>query len=545
IFDKIKSMKKIITAIVFCFLFSECFSQAGEWVWIKGSNVGNQPGNFGVQGVPGPANNPPGVYEPCEWIDLNGNLWILGGMNSNAEPYGDLWKYDPLSNEWTWMKGPGILNPLPVYGIQGVSSPLNNPGGTYYGVTSFIDLQGNLWMFDGRLWRYDISTNEWTWMKGSGWQGVYGIQGVPDTANYPGGRSECVSGWTDIAGDLWLFAGAGGFNQEPLNDLWRYTISTNTWTWMKGDSTVSGIGNYGTMGIENAANNPPARYAYTNWKDSAGNLWFFGGGLYDSLGNRHTLNDLWRYNPVTNNWTWMSGSDTLDAAGIYGIKCNGDSSTIPGSRFESPAGITDSNNDFWLFGGFSWPDGRNDLWKYCVASGEWTWISGDSIGDPAGNGGTLGVSSPANKPDCRIGGVAWFDGNNHIYIFGGQGLGGRYSDLWKYTIDTACGACPIGTGTGENNPPEADELFVFPNPANSSFTISFSSAGSQIAELRIYNTLGNRVYFSEEESAAGKFEKEINVEKWSSGIYFLSVWTPSERVKTGGRILSRKIVVSR
>ncbi|MEP7170760.1 MAG: hypothetical protein ABI855_15435, partial [Bacteroidota bacterium] len=95
-------MKKIITVFIFCFLFGECFSQAGEWVWIKGDSVPNQAGSYGVQGVPGPTNNPPSLYEPCEWTDLNGNFWLFGGLDKVQNGNADLWKYDPTVNEWTW-----------------------------------------------------------------------------------------------------------------------------------------------------------------------------------------------------------------------------------------------------------------------------------------------------------------------------------------------------------------------------------------------------------------------------------------------------------
>ena len=135
--------------------------------------------------------------------------------------------------------------------------------------------------------------------------------------------------------------------------------------------------------------------------------------------------------------------------------------------------------------------------------------------------------------------MGWKDNNGNFYFFGGttHSQGTFYNDLWKYTIDTTCGVCPNITGMDENNPPEADELLVFPNPTNSSLTISFSSFEKQSIELRIYNTLGKQIYFSKEEIIKGKFEKEINVEKWSEGIYFL-------QLKIKDEIINRKIIIS-
>ena len=184
-------MKKILFILfIFCFNFS--FSQnPGEWVWLRGDSLGVA--NFGIQGVPSALNNPPLVYEACEWTDFNGNFWLYSGDGTAA-----LWKYDPITNEWTWMKGPNISGYPGSYGIQGISDPGNCPPSPLYGSITFIDNQGDLWLFGGgsienNLWRYKISTNEWTWMKGPGstyQAGIYGTQGVPDPANNPEARQE-------------------------------------------------------------------------------------------------------------------------------------------------------------------------------------------------------------------------------------------------------------------------------------------------------------------------------------------------------------------
>ncbi len=48
-------------------------------------------------------------------------------------------------------------------------------------------------------------------------------------------------------------------------------------------------------------------------------IWVFGGAGYDSVGNGSTdLNDLWRFDPQTGQWTWMSGSNMAGAKGVYG-----------------------------------------------------------------------------------------------------------------------------------------------------------------------------------------------------------------------------------
>ena len=113
-----------------------------------GDSTTQQPGNFGVQGVPSPTNKPPAFYEACEWTDLQGNFWMYGGV-FDTPPYGDMWKFDPSTNMWTWVKGPGTPYPAPVRGIKGVPAPANTPGSRTYGASTWRDLQGNLWLFGG------------------------------------------------------------------------------------------------------------------------------------------------------------------------------------------------------------------------------------------------------------------------------------------------------------------------------------------------------------------------------------------------------------
>lgn len=439
--------KSILVKLIGAFLFSFCcfhfaFAQPGEWTWMHGTTFTFSPGNFGVQGVPSPANEPPGVYEACEWSDLNGNFWIFGGYTS-ASFYNDLWKYDPVINQWTWMKGPGVINDPGNYGAIGVPSPLNNP--PYRACPqSWTDNQGNLWLFGGYsgysdLWKYDVVTNEWTWIKGpttTGNSGTYGIQGVPSPFNNPSGRWETAATWTDAAGDLWLF---GGTMVGMLNDLWRYHNATNEWTWMHGSQLTGVAPVFGTKGIEGPLNTPGGRMTYGKWKDVTGNFWLFGGrstGAY---------NDLWRYNPSTNNWAWISGSNTPGASGIYGTKCISDSLNVPGARWENRTCWTDRDGNFWLFGGgdnTSVSVVRNDLWKYCVTKNEWTWVSGDNVTNAAGNWGSIGVSSPSNKPDGRFGSLGAMDNNGNLYMFGGYNSStGPCNDLWRFKIDSTCAPC--------------------------------------------------------------------------------------------------------
>ena len=73
--------------------------------------------------------------------------------------------------------------------------------------------------------------------------------------------------------------------EDYLNDLWKYSPSTNEWTWIGGSNITAQSGIYGTLGISNSSNIPGARYGSNSWTDSMGNFWIFGGYGYDSIGH--------------------------------------------------------------------------------------------------------------------------------------------------------------------------------------------------------------------------------------------------------------------
>ena len=53
-----------------------------------------------------------------------------------------------------------------------------------------------------------------------------------------------------------------------LNDLWKYSISNNEWTWISGNNTINQNGIYGTQGISSSNNIPGSRYSSISWIDS-------------------------------------------------------------------------------------------------------------------------------------------------------------------------------------------------------------------------------------------------------------------------------------
>jgi N-acetylneuraminic acid mutarotase len=268
--------------------------------------------------------------------------------------------------------------------------------------------------------------------------GTYGTLGVPAMSNIPGGRSEAV-GWTDAAGNFWLFGGNGfdsAGDEGSLNDLWKY--SAGEWTWMGGSDLTVQEGIYGTLGVPSANNIPGSRFGAVSWIDSAGNFWLFGGISIDSNGRAGQLNDLWKY--TNGEWTWESGSNVGDQEGTYGMQGTPAPGNVPGARDRATSWI-DLSGDLWLFGGFGFdaaglPGVLNDLWKY--SNGQWTWMSGSSLANQAGVYGTRGMPSPVNVPGYRQLAISWTDSSGNFWLFGGNGVDsasgvGLLNDLWEYS----------------------------------------------------------------------------------------------------------------
>ncbi len=361
-----------------------------QWTWVSGNNIPDDAGVYGTLGTPSSLNVPGARMGSAAWADASGNLWLFGGQGWDATGnfglLNDLWKYNITSNQWTWMKGSNLADANTTYGSIGVPAAPNTPGGRNLSGT-WTDPSGNLYLIGGSgldgtgnygdlndLWRYNITSGQWTWLKGSNTtdqNGVYGTIGVAASGNMPGGRN-MPNCWRDATGTLWLFGGAGydastSF-EDYLNDLWSYNPATNQWTWVKGSNLSGAAGVYGTIGTPAPGNVPGARVGGTSWIDASGNFFLFGGGGYDGSSNVDLLNDLWKYNPGTNQWSWIKGSNTISQNGVYGTLGVAAPANGPGGR-GSAAGWIDGSNNLWLFGGFGYddsstfPDDLNDLWR--------------------------------------------------------------------------------------------------------------------------------------------------------------------------------------
>jgi len=438
---------------------------ANQWTWMAGSQLTNQPAVYGTMGIPAAANTPAGRGGSAAMNGPNDSFWLFGGaQNLLGSPLNDLWLFNPNTREWEWVSGSNQTDSPGSYGTKGVFSASNNPSARS-SVSGWADHNGNLWIYGGitpgsngsggplnDLWEFDVSRQMWAWIEGTNEPGqhpTYGTKGVASPTTNPGGGTGSTS-CTDNQGNLWLFGGGDyGSDQQIGNSLWEFNVTTSEWAWVTGNTLLNSTGEYGTQGVAATTNTPGSRLGATCWGDNIGNIWLFGGDGFDNNVAQTVpmeLNDLWKFNIATGEWTWESGSSTRNALGSYGTQGVEAASNVPSAR-SGVTGWADHNGNLWIFGGSAIDtaniDGTepiNDLWRYNPANGRWTWMSGSSTPDAPSVYGTLGVPAAANTPGARGSNTPWVDSNGDLWLFGqgdeydgvGVTYGGTLNDVWRY-----------------------------------------------------------------------------------------------------------------
>lgn len=440
-----------------------------KWEWMSGSDTVGNKGSYGAKGISDPSNLPPARNRAVSWTDNNGNLWLFGGIENYIPISGvyqapdelnDLWEYNVTTNQWTWFAGSPKPNQAGIYGTKGVAAADNTPG-PRNSASTWVDATGNLWLFGGGgidahgnigelndLWKYDISTHMWTWISGSDSANDSGLHGdifVPSSTYSPEAKSNAYS-WVGPHGLLWLYGGSSDTG-DNYGDRWVFDPITNQWAWAGGPLSASKKMVYSAVGKAAPENTPGARYDAATWGDKEGNFWLFGGAGYLTDGTYNSMNDLWKFDVQSGEWTLvranqpshMEGSNVFGSLGISGPQ------NTPGTLSASVT-WTDKKDNLWIFGGEgigdiegeTWGD-LNEIWKYNPRNNTWTWMGGEQISNPVGIYGTQDQPQDTNQAGGREYVAAWTDPYGNFWLFGGRGYGtkpteGNLNDLWKIIV---------------------------------------------------------------------------------------------------------------
>jgi hypothetical protein len=213
----------------------------------------------------------------------------------------------------------------------------------------------------------------------------------------------------------YLFSGYSATTGSWYATLYKLDFAANTVLYLAGATTSAFTGN---------SSSPSARNNVFVWVDNANTFWMYGGNTKTS----GPSNELWSYNLTLNNGQFVKVNARAMNTGTQGTP---GPTVWPGYAAGGAYWFKSSTNELFLFGGYSSPSQGyqeyNNLWKYSVSLGQWTFLSG--------TGGTLGMGtystdSSAN-PRCRRAPGFTQGQNGDGYIFGGS-CNGQLNDVWKY-----------------------------------------------------------------------------------------------------------------
>jgi len=275
------------------------------------------------------------------------------------------------------------------------------------------------------LWRFDPQANQWYFLSGN------------KTLNSPGLYTSSGNGYPSARGlpaaallsnlSLIYFSGLQNTSMY-FNDLWRYDTQTNKWYFMNGNSVINSLGSYTTLAT------PSARYDVSFAVLLNESLIAFGGIGFNASNVTGYLNDLWRYEPLSNQWFFINGNKTLNVLSSYS------ETLMPGGR-GGYSMVTLANNTVLLFGGvgtFIATNGyTNEMWLYDPSLNIYYFVNGITTPNFLGNNSTVGLGFPGSRTTSFTPFL-----NGSIFLFGGYGFDtSNYytdylNDAWRYDPNT-------------------------------------------------------------------------------------------------------------
>jgi N-acetylneuraminic acid mutarotase len=344
-------------------------------------------------------------------------------------------------------------------------------------------------MYDD-VWEYDPGSNSWA-----------------QKASYPGGPRLCPFSFA-IGNYGYVGAGLDQF-LTSMNDFYRYDPASNSWT---SRSNFAGSPRFGCASA--VYNNKGYVAMGDEWDPSY-----------------YRQNDLWRYDPSLDQWSYVSAWPT------------------DGRR--DPVGFCIGNKLYFGTGSDNSYIEQNDLWCFDPSNGSWT-QKANCGNDPraqatgfAVNGkGYVGLGQvqtgedmtdfleyePVNNTwryinsfpaSARENCYAFVIGSKAYTACGTSGI--NYNDLWEFDPSLATGIIPSNKNETQVN--------IFPNPLHTSSVLQIpginSIEGVKIFEL--FDANGKKVRNFTLTQAETKMERE----DLSIGIYFYHVLCGSKPIASG------------
>lgn len=366
--------------------------------------------------VPGGARFIPSAFS------INGKGYFCLGLSSTNVPVNTLYEYDPVTNSW--------------------AQKTNFPGSARYGSAAFV-IGDTAYVGTGSngsssylsdFYMYVPSTNTWT-----------------SRASLPGGgAANCVA--FSLLGNGYLGNKTTSSTRVPDNNFWKYTPSTNTWT---------------------AITSMPGSNRRLTSAFVLNNQAYVGGGTNSGSAVTTFLNDFYKYNPISDSWSYTTSNSKFTPKIDPELFCIGDSIAY---------GVT----------GFSANGSLSEVWSWELGQDTCDYYDTTFVQDTT---------------------FLTFNDTNFVAV----------QDTLIFTVNTASISQPDLVG-----------MKVYPNPAGSELTIAIADY-TQMSNytLKMYNMLGVEVYSQTVNSAT----YTINTSTMGgAGTYYLEVYD-SLNAKRGRKVI--------
>jgi N-acetylneuraminic acid mutarotase len=304
-------------------------------------------------------------------------LLVFGGFTSYGDVLGDIWSFDPITESWTERDPAGSL-PVARSGHRMVYDPDTGTAIMFGGYTGEFDLNDT--------WAYDPAADMWSDLNPAG--------------ALPPARDSHAMVYDPVSQRVLLFGGRDD-EYQPLDDLWAYDPSTNSWT-----------------ELAPTGDTPTARSFHAMAYDpESAKVILFGGTSYDGsetvsegavtatpakTGRRAEgeFGDTWIYDPAANTWT------EVEPLGEQ-----------PYPRDDHSMVYDPASGNVLLFGGWDGYDTLSDAWSYDVSTSTWTRVT-------ASGGG----------PSARLStSLAYDETSGTVMLFGGWDGYSALNDTWIFS----------------------------------------------------------------------------------------------------------------
>lgn len=394
--------------------------------------------------------------------------------------------------------------------------------------SSIYDPLGNrLILFGGRtstgitnsMYSFSLANNSWSLI-------------TPASGPVPSARYT-ANAYYDINTNSMIIWSGQGIAGALYNDVWIFSLSTNSWNRIWPDSNQSGVPlrRYGTASMFEPVSGKITTYAGFTSIGRFEDTWTFDiasltwtertntphppkrclhSGIYaDDLGrfvvyagqdDNGPRDDIWQCNLSSYQWTNITPS----------VK--------PPARFWNSM-IYYAGGNILIFGGLSAAP-LSDMWKFRMGTNQWEQVSQGGI-SPGARWGHAGIYIPSQ---------------DRMIIFGGEG-DSLYNDTWQYSNVSVIGIEPVS-----NEIPGEFKLGQnYPNPFNptTKMRIEIPNDKAQMSKvmLNVFDVTGKMVKeLLNMNISAGIYEVEFDANGLPSGVYYY-------KLESGNYSETRKMVL--